>query len=307
MCSASNYKNADKMFTRVEIQYADPNDLEDVYSVEFKLKDHKVAQKWANLVAIANRKYSIDDPGRFYGFYDRAQSVERALKKINHTIDIINDFEFIIDRHLEDIIDQDTLNYLHHIFEVYHGLLDSQTSNFWDRSPGHVKKALADLNIRVHECELVGRNANPIPQHAITWYEMPKVTKLTNDDYQLFQMGAKFGIITLQYTEIGKTLEDLSVDNDQYIFDTAFKPFRHISADFMVTYYNDNDADIGYKSTKIKNYYDKHKKFFADQGLQWGHPYLSPGTITLAELSNVYDDIIPKIKSRQWVKAINII
>lgn len=294
------------MFTQVEIQYADPDDLDDIYSVEFKLKDHNVAQKWANLVVMACSKYSIDDPGRFYGFDDKARSVQRALKKINHTIDIINDFEPIIDRHLEDIVDQDTLNYLHHIFEVYHGLLDSQTSDFWTRSPDHIKKALADLNIHVHECESVGRNTKSIPEHAITWYKMPKVTKLTNDDYQLFRMGAKFGTINLLYTEIGKTLEDLSVDEDQYIFDTAFKPFRFLSADFMVTYYTDDDADIEYKFANMKNYYDKHKKFFADRKLPWGHPYLSPGKIPLAELNNVSDDIISKIKSRQWVKAINI-
>jgi hypothetical protein len=74
----------------------------------------------------------------------------------------------------------------------------------------------------------------------------------------------------------------------------------------MVTYYDDDGADLESKFTNMKNYYDKHIKFFADQGLPWGHPYLSPGTITVAELSSVSDDIISKIKSRQWVKAINI-
>lgn len=293
------------MFTQVEIQYANPDDLDDVYSLQFKLKDHEVAQKWANLVTIANKKYSIDDPGRFYGFYDRAESVERALIKINHTIDTINSFDPIIDRRLEDIMDQDTLNYLHHIFEVYHGLLNSQTSSFWTRSPDHIKKALADLNIHVHECEAIGRNTNSIPGHAITWYKMPKVTKLTNDDYKLFEMKIKFGTIYLLYSEIGKTLEDLSVDEDQYIFDSAFQPFRNISADFMVTYYN-NDVDIKSQLANIKNYYDNNMEFFSDRGLSWGHPYLSPGKIPVAELTTIPRDIISKIKPRQWVKAIYI-
>lgn len=294
------------MFTQIEIQYADPAELGDVYSLQFKLKDHEVAQKWANLVTIANKKYSIDDPGRFYGFYDRAESVERALKKINHTIDIINDFEPIIDRHLQDIMDQDTLNYLHHIFETYHGLLDSQTSSFWTKSPDHVRKALADLNIYVHECESAGRNAKPTPAHAITWYKMPKVTKLTNDDYKFFEMEIEFGTIYLLYSEIGKTLEDLSIDNDQYIFDDAFQPFRNISADFIVTYYNNNDVDIKSQLATIKNYYDKNMEFFSDRELSWGHPYLSPGKIPVAELITIPSDIISKIKSRQWVKAIHI-
>jgi len=294
------------MFTQVEIQYADPNDFDDVYSVQFKLKNHDAAQKWAYLVTIANKKYSMDDPGRFYGFYDREELVIRTLNKINHTIDTINSFDPIIDRHLEDIMDQDTLNYLHHIFEINHGLLNSQTSDVWNNYPNQVRKALADLNIYVHECESVARNTKPTPGHAITWYKMPKVTKLKNDDYKHFKMGVKFGTITLLYTEIGKTLEDLSVDNDQYIFDNAFQPFRNISADFMVTYYNDNDTDIEYKFVNMKNYYDKHIKFFEARGLPWGHLYLSPGKITVAELSSSSDNIISKIKSRQWVKAINI-
>ena len=78
------------MFNQVEIQYANPHDLDDVYSVHFRLKDHDVAQKWAQLVTIANKKYSIDDPGRVYGFYDRAELIKRALIKINSTIDVIN-------------------------------------------------------------------------------------------------------------------------------------------------------------------------------------------------------------------------
>ena len=48
------------MFSHVEIQYADPINLDDVYTVRFKLKDHNLAQKWAKIVEIANKKYSID-------------------------------------------------------------------------------------------------------------------------------------------------------------------------------------------------------------------------------------------------------
>lgn len=292
------------MFNQVEIQYADPNNLDDIYSVQFRLKDHAVAQKWAHLVSVACKKYSVDDPGRFYGFNDKEQLVHQALEKIKKSINIINSFEPIIDRQLIDIKDQDTLNYLHHIFEVHHGLLDNQTSNFWNRSPAHVRKALADLNIYVHECEALGRNTIPPLAHAITWYEMPKITKLTDNDYNLFDMRTKFGTINLLYTEIGKTLQDLSIDNDLYIFESAFQPFRFLSADFMVTYYD--EYNIESKLTEMKNYYDRHTKFFSDRNLPWGHPYLSPGTIALAELVNTPDDLISMIKSRQWVKAINI-
>jgi hypothetical protein len=294
------------MFTRVEIEYSNPIDLDDSYHVTFKLKEHAVAKKWATMVDIANRKYEIDDPGRFYGFYGREELIARALGKINRTIDVINEFEKIIDRRLEDIFDQDTLNYLHHVFEVHHGLLDSQTSDFWNKAPDSIRKALADLNIQVHECESVGRSKDPRPANAVTWYKMPKVTKLQDEDYKLFEMGKRAGIIYLLYVEIGKTLEALSIDNDRYISDTAFKPFRNISADFIITFYDDDPTQVETKYHNMKLFYHKHEKFFTDQGLSWGHPYLFPGSIPVAEIENMSADLIDKIKTRQWVKSITL-
>ena len=295
------------MFSHVEIQYADPINLDDVYTVRFKLKDHNLAQKWAKIVEIANKKYSIDAPNRFYGFSDRETQITEALFKINQTVDVINGFDPIIDRHLTDILDQDTLNYLHHIFEVYHGLLDQQTSKFWYKAPDNIKKALADLNIQVHECELIGRNKHPISTHAVTWYKMPKVTKLNNEDYKLFELGSRVGTIYLLYVEIGKTLEDLSADNDHYIFDSAFKPFRNISADFVVKYFNEGKDIVEKKHADIVKYYNNHKEFFEKLNLSLDHPYLTPGSLPVAELEQIPDNLIDNLKSRQWVKSINLI
>jgi hypothetical protein len=294
------------MFTRFKIEYANPEDLDDTYQVSFKLKEHTVAQKWATMVEIANRKYEIDDPSRFYGFYHREELIARALYKINHTIDVINKFENIIDRRLQDIFDQDTLNYLHHVFEIRHGLLDNQTSSFWNKAPASIRKALTNLNIQVHECESVGRNMSPTPANAVTWYKMPKITKLQDEDYKLFEMGSHAGTVYILYAEIGKTLEHLSVDNDRYVSDTAFKPFRNISADFIVNYYDDDPEQIETKLHIMKEYYYTHEKFFSDQGLPWGHPHLSPGLIPVAEIENKPADLIDKIKTHQWVKSITL-
>jgi hypothetical protein len=295
------------VFSHVEIQYANPINLDDVYTVRFKLKDHSLAQKWAKIVEIANKKYPIDAPNRFYGFSDRETQITETLFKINQTVDVINGFDPIIDRHLIDILDQDTLNYLHHIFEVYHGLLDQQTSEFWYKAPDNIKKALADLNIQVHECESIGRNKHPIPTHAVTWYKMPKVTKLNNEEYKLFELGSRVGTIYLLYVEIGKTLEDLSVDNDHYIFDSAFKPFTSISADFIVKYFNEDKDSIEKKHSDIVKYYNKHKEFFEERNLSLDHPYLTPGLIPVAEVEQIPNDLIDNLKSRQWVKSINLI
>ena len=107
------------------IEYADPDDLSDVYLVEYSVLGHAVASRWVKkLQAAQAANYTIDHPDRFYGFGSHQQQVQDALHRINQCVDIINQFKPIVDRKLTDINDQDTLNYLHHIFEVYHGLLD---------------------------------------------------------------------------------------------------------------------------------------------------------------------------------------
>jgi hypothetical protein len=295
------------MFTRVEIEYANPMDLDDSYHLAFKLKEHAVAQKWANMIDIANRKYEIDDPGRFHGFHSKEQQSITALKKINQTIDEINAFDPLIDRPLTDINDQDTLNYLHHIFEVYHGLLDSQSSEYWNRAPDSIRTALANLNLNVHECEKIGRNETRYPSHFTTWYKLKKYLTYDDADYSLFENVVKFGTIYLLYAEIGKTLEDLSVDNDSYIHEDAFKPSRHYSADFFVTFYNGNETKLKNKLDNIKIYYEDHKDFFLNKNLFWGHPWLTPGYYPLADLDPIPDDLLDKLVTRQWVKSITLL
>ena len=293
-------------YTSLQIEYANPINLDDTVTLTFKLRDHQVANRWANKVAIAQKKYAIDAPGRFYGFGVKEEKIKKALTQINTSIDIINSYKTIIDRHLTDINDQDTLNYLHHIFEVYHGLLDQQNTEFWNDAPTEVQRALSDLNIQVHECEQVSRSDNN-PTNLITWYNLPKIDVLRESEYSLFEDYSTAGTAYLMYVEIGKTLEDLAIDNDKYIFDSAFMPFRHCSADFLIKYYTDSEEVIERKRKQIKEYYESHSEFFLKRNLEWGHPYLSAGFIPLADAINFSENTLDLIKNRQWVKSIIII
>jgi hypothetical protein len=271
-----------------------------------------VVDKWIKRILLAQERYQIDDPKRFYGFGNYETQVSSSLKKMNDCIDTINRFEFIIERKLQKIDDQDTLNYLHHIFEVYHGVLDQQTHEFWQRSPKHVHQALADLNVLVHRCESVARGADP--RQVITYYGLPKTEMLDDEDYKLFESDINFGTVYLNYVEIGKTLEDLAMDNDQYIGDDAFRPFRHYSADFNVKFYTNTSRQVDQHHAKIKEYYNKNSEFFVSKGMEWNHLYLTPGSIPLADIDEpdigkdfYRDHILTMLDSNQIVTAVNLI
>jgi hypothetical protein len=273
--------------------------------LKFRLNNSPIAWRWMERVRRAqSMNYNIDDPKRFYGFNCLEDEIAHALKLINQSVDCINNFSPIIERRLTNVTDQDTLNYLHHIFETYHGLLDQQNNNFWQSAPVKVRQALADLNIHVHRCESVARGSQP--RFVVTYYGLPKTCYLNTADFELFTTEYRFGTVYLNYVEIGKTLEDLSRDNDSYIADDAFRPYKQFSADFNIKFF-DVSADESKKNIeKTYSYYDQHQQWFESRGYVRNDIRLRPGQIPLAhlntELSN--DEVLDLVKNHQHVSSI---
>jgi hypothetical protein len=242
-----------------------------------------------------NLGYPIDDPKRFYGFGTREQQTHDALNEINKLIDKLENFWRIpIGRRLTDINDQDTLNYLHHVFETEHGLLDAKKIN------PQFQKHIGHLNVLVHRCESVQRGANP--RQVITYYGLPKDKTLESDDYQSFDTGIKFGTVVVNYVEIGKTLQDLMMDNDSYISREAFRPFRHYSADFAV-HFHETDGTLFYNA--VQEYFIKNQSHFETLGYSWNDLSNSIGTLQVADLDNPTHDVLKDIETRQFVKAVD--
>jgi hypothetical protein len=278
------------------IEYADAVGQLEPITLHYRLRNNPIVPKWIERVQEAQRLHDIDDPQRFYGFGEN--QVEYAMTNINKCVGLINSFERIIDRNLTDISDQDTLNYLHSIFERYHGLLDQQNNDFWNRAPHQVRKALADLNLAVHRCETVNRNA--APRHVVTWYGLPKTKLLDSNDYAHAIHTWDAGTVFLNYCEIGKTLDDLSTDEDEYIADGAFQPFRHFSADFVVRFSDRTSRQAQAKHDKIYAYYQQHKDKFAP----WQVCYTN-GQFPIADLEGELN--LEAVANRQMVKSVQLI
>jgi hypothetical protein len=289
----------------LKIIYSNPNNHKDTLDVYFNLNDNPVVDLWIKKLQEAKNLYKIDHPDRFYGFGDLQEQKEKAYSSLIDCINIINSHNKIITREIKFLPNQDDLNYLHNIFEVYHGLLDCQTHPFYLSANVQVRTALADLNIIVHRFESISRGAKP--RHVITYFGLPKNQTLCLDHYKWFTDFFKFGTIYLNYVEIGKTIEDLALDNDQYISDTAFKPFRLYSADFFVCYYDSQINEVMHKRKLIKEFYDRNQDFFSSFNYNLDHPYLRPGRIPLATIQSHGTEILDLLKSKQHVKEIELI
>lgn len=279
-------------YKKMIIEYGD-----DFLPVEYDLLDFDIVQRWAKrIIAAQSFPYPIDNPNRFYGFNSIKDQIEEAISSINALCDTIENLGIKVTRRLNSVNDQDTLNYLHSIFEKHHGLLDQKLSH------ALLEKNLADLNIAVHRCESVQRGAKP--RHAVTYFGLPKTEFLELKDYQHFTNKYRFGTVYLNYAEIGKTLEDLTLDNDNYISEAAFQPFRHYTADFNVKFYDSDLTELHLLEIKMKEYYYNNQKFFKDKGLEIDSPYLKPGSIPMATISTKIS--LDDIKSRQCVKSVKL-
>lgn len=279
-------------YKKLVIEYGHDN-----MPVEYNLLDYDVVQRWAErLLAAQNFPYPIDHPDRFYGFDPLQKQIERAIDEINSLCLNIERQGIQVDRRLQSVNDQDTLNYLHSIFENYHGLLDNKLAS------DSLGKILCDLNIAVHRCESIQRGANP--RHVVTYFGLPKIKVLSESDYSHFTNQYTFGSVYLNYVEIGKTLEDLAIDNDKYISEDAFQPFKHYSADFNVKFYDSKPEQIHNHNQLVNNYYQKNYSFFKKQGLSIDSPLLKKGTIQLATLNSKIS--LDDLQTRQLVKKVTL-
>jgi hypothetical protein len=277
--------------------------------LHFALEKTPIADLW--LAKMASRhQWPLDHPDRFYGFDDREVEQQRALQQVRQCVDTINGFRRVIDRQLHSVQDQDTLNYLHHIFEIYHGQLDQQTHELWQQAPIEVRKSLAELNLAVHRCESL-RNGTTQPRLVCTWYGMPKKEKLALSLQQDHARDAsEFGGVYLNYVEIGKTVLEMAQDNDTYMADTMFQPFTHYSADFRVDFFDDSPDRVTLLRKKTTDFFCQHQDYFLRAGIDTADDVrIRPTKFKVAQLlyeSADKDRILKLIRDRQWVESVTI-
>ena len=285
---------------------------EDDLTLTYNINETSIAQRWATLLDEAIQKYTIDDPRRLYGFDSLDEERQKAVNAINKCVDTINNYKpGFVERRMTTQLHQDDLNYLHHIFEVYHGMLN-EPHEFFVEAPKEVRQALGQLNLEVHRCESMaeGTVRKMLPGHFVTYYDQPRgpgVRTLEDEDYEHFTEFVEFGTVYLLYVEIGKTLQDMALDNDDHIGDEAYKPFRHYASDFIIRYWGMSVESINKYHKLYKQHYDENKEFY-DSRYNYSHIYNRPGNIPLAKLQTHLSpiEVVTEIQKRQFISSVKL-
>lgn len=273
----------------------------DNLKLEFQVLETPLADLWVERMQ-QRESWPMDDARRFYGFNNLEQDTQDALDRINHCIKLIKTQLTWIDRGpVQHIGDQDSLNYWHHVFETQHGFLEQE-----DRD-NPLTTVLADLNVAVHRCESVARGNRP--RFVCTWYGMPKTKTLAPEIMNYGTTNPAWGSVCMNYCEIGKTLEDLSRDRDQYISAEAFRPFHHYSADFVVRMYEDTSEAVAQKIDVMSKYYQQHQDFFFARGYTTFYdPRLLPLRFPVAQIVETQprEQLIQAIAQRQHITNVTL-
>jgi len=289
----------------VTITLSNQDDSE--YRLTFEMFDTNIAKKWLlELQEFIEAGQPFDDRKRFYNFPNSEFTEEFVVDYLNQLVDTINAYSpDLVKRRASIGMDQDTLNYLHHIFEVYHGLYDQQSTNqFFMNAPASVRTALTDLNIWVHRYE----SLNGMPRFVGTWYGKPCRKPLSPEDLSEFSLVEQWGDLKINYCEVGKTFYDLYHDEDEHIDIQAFKPLHFYSVDFTVRFTEESEEYYETLTENIWRYYDKNESMFKELGYSKYDPNLSLGWITVGRLvtAECKEAVITKIADHQYIKAIRI-
>lgn len=269
--------------------------------------EQSITYKWIkhlNLFIQAGQPW--DDPKRFYNFSTTEYSEASVFDKIRSLLMTVHNYDpKIITKDIKSPLNQDDLNYLHHIFEKYHGLYDEQNLNeFFQEAPKPVQDALGDLNIWIHRYESIGG----FPRFVATWKYKPYRDKFDYADMELFTLSEEWGDLRLNYCEIGKSLYDFWHDNDSYIDKEAFKPHHHFCFDCTVRFTDKTKQEFQVEEEKIWNYFDANYKFFKSLGYEKYDKRLCMGGITIGKLiyNQPRQEILREISKHQTMKSIRL-
>lgn len=267
---------------KIIVRLSQKNNHQFTFDLVFKLEKHHFVEKWIErFKAVQQRQDPISEPWAFYNLNDRF-SDDYIIEEMNRLVDECNRISpGLFDKKLYDVNDQDTLNYLHSIFEFHHGQLDAWKSNELFNIPegNKLRQNLSFINQMVHRAEGQGSNK----QIRLVWFDIPKTETYTETDYQLFTNKREFGGVYICYADVGKNLESLTFDDDDYVHD--FVPNTHYSADLVIRFDSDEtDANVETKESAYKNFFMQNREYFESKGYYREDPRLTTGNIKIAQL-----------------------
>ncbi len=260
------------------------NGKEDL-SLFFKLRNTKIAHKWYIELC---KSYELFETDRLDHW---GTNKDTYINELNKQIDIINQYQYTVDRRVSSNITQQDLNYLHKFFEDLRGEVTEGTA-WYNNAPEHVQVAVMRFNVLIHQLEFSMRVKKLHPTVVVTFKDRPRY-ELDEEDIKHFTYKWKRGTVYINYCHVGKTVLDAFNDDDNLV--EAIRPQTHYSADFMIKFGPSSNPLLHKLREIMVNRWIKTKQLKFDN--------LNLGMIPVADLVNKVD--FETLFKFNQVKAVN--
>ena len=282
------------------LRLSDSNDHTKYLDLRFKLLDNHFVPKWIDCVLEAQQKqYPISEPWAMYNLNDNLNE-KYVIENLNRLMKEVDAIQPLFGLEISDVKDQDTLNKIHSIFEEHHGKLDEWKLNpLFKGKPESFRLNLSEINQFVHACE----DQNGSSKIRVVWFDLPKYKKFTDEDYALFTNKRNFGSIYHLYSDVGKPIEDLAVDNDDHHHDLV--PNIHYSADVVIYFMQDSEASVQKKERLHEQYKKMNQAYIESKGYEINDPRLTTGRIEIARLETDLgnEELLEQLKNYNHIQS----
>lgn len=276
---------------KVTVTLRNPLNKADTVDYIIDVNDTELSSKWYTALneLLAKQNY-LEKNFCFLGFPDSKRDVKYICKELNWACNQINKFfgeEYVIDEVYTDYFiqqadkspNQPAMNLLHNRFEHLQGTVWG-LSEYYKKADYETKFAIRQLNNLCHEAESLMLSQKkkieaPMwirPSQITTFlnaprYEFPDTLKTTFDETRYDR---KFGEVYLHWTQIGKTLYEVYIDEQGVDIDDAtcdaITHLRFYSGEFDIEWARDitfrgpypwhTDRMAGFRDWLVRNNFD---------------------------------------------------
>jgi hypothetical protein len=203
-----------------------------LHTIDIQPANNILGQSWSTLLkkAILSKECWLVETDRIYHLNDE-WSKNNIITKMKNCIKAVNDYDNIINVNLDNIVDQELMNYLHTFFEHLRGK-DDNPPEWYIAAPRNVKDAVSSFNILIHRYEGFITNYKKI---TVSYKNRP-TREMTLDERSYFNLDMQPGDVCLKYCHKGKDLLDVFKDKDDHIGKENILPQHRISSDFNLNF-----------------------------------------------------------------------
>jgi len=282
----------------LELVFRDTNNVHSDYTLEYKLRDTRLAQSWYNMLVenFFNSQFPIEKTYCLKGWQqswdsDYNRNLEFLCEELNKHIDVINNdmpnkgYDYIdLNFTVEGLKNKESqhllLNKIHHHFELLIGQIWNP-SKWYSLAEPATTFSIRMLNNYCHEIEAalevleysqlphLSIGLNGVNDQGEHFFEK-KRHDITTKEYRDFSATGPAGAITLYYAQLGKHHKEAYQDNDSDIDADNISGIRYATGEMLIHFVELQDFRLNtdYKRWLLRNGFDRKDRSLAlDHGI----------------------------------------